>query len=484
MKTNCQLIAMLIVLSIGITQAQIKVSDNQRFLATAEGKPFFWLGDTAWELFHRLTREEIEEYLNIRSGQGFNLVQAVALAEWNGLRGPNRYGDYPLNNEDPTQLLMMPGNNPDNAYEYDYWDHVEFTIKKAAEKGIYIGMVPTWGDKVAHLWGDGPIIFNEKNAKVFGALIAARFEKHANIVWILGGDRSAIYKSDKEGSEKEYDDRPIWRAMAKGIESVLGKEAFITYHPSGGENATAKLIHNEPWLDMNAFQSGHGAREATPWKWVTENLSLSPQKPALDLEPCYEDHPVNPWDGKWTRARGYFSAYDVRVRIYRGVFTGTSGVTYGHHQIWQFLNTDVHPAINVGDTLIGWKKATQAEAARQMQHLKKLMLSRPYFSRIADQGIIKSPIGSTYMDWVSATRDENNSFAMIHLPQNQPVKIDLSKISGSKKNIWWYDVRTGKAVPGKSVNGKGTQSFTPPKEGKDWVLVIDDASKNYSSPGQ
>ena len=267
-------------------------------------------------------------------------------------------------------------------------------------------------------------------------------------------------------------------------EDVLGADAFIAYHPSGGEFRTTNYIHNEPWLDMNAFQSGHGSRESNPWQWVQEDLALKPQKPTLDMEPCYEDHPVNPWDGKWTKQRGYFNAYDVRARVYRGVFAGACGVTYGHHQVWQFLNKDLYPTINVGDTIIGWKKAARAEAANQMQYLKKLMLSRPYFSRIADQSIIKSETGSTYVDLVYATRDENKSYAMIYLPQNNTVKIDLNKISGSKKNIWWFDVRTGRSSKGKLVNGSGIKSFTPPKEGKDWVLVIDDATKNYTEPGQ
>ncbi len=463
--------------------AQIKVSENQKFLETKEGKPFFWLGDTDWELFHRMTREEAEEFINIRSEQGFNVLQAVALAEFNGVREPNRYGDYPLNNEDPTQLLITPGNNPENAYEYDYWDHVDFIINKADEKGIYIGLLPTWGDKVTEKWGDGPVIFNEKNAETYGSILAKRYAKQWNIIWILGGDRPAVYKRKIEGIEKDHSDVAIWRAMAKGIEDVLGNEAFITYHPSGGEFRTTNYIHNEPWLDMNAFQSGHGSRESDPWRWVTEDLALKPTKPTLDMEPCYEAHPVNPWDGKWTRQRGYFSAYDVRARIYRGVFAGACGVTYGHHQIWQFLNADLYPPINPGDTIIGWKKAARAEAANQMQYLKKLMLSRPYASRIADQNLIKSLAGTSYLDLIYATRDADRSYAMIYLPQNKTVKIDLKKITGTTKNIFWFDVRTGKAIASKSVKGNGVNSFTPPKEGKDWVLVIDDASKNFQIPG-
>jgi hypothetical protein len=464
--------------------SQIKVSDNQRFLASADGKPFFWLGDTCWELFHRMTREEIDEFLDIRKSQGYNVIQAVALAEFNGIREANRYGDWPLNNEDPTQLMVTPGHDPKSDYEYDYWDHVDYTIDKIAEKGMFIGLLPTWGDKVAHMWGDGPIIFNEANAGAFAKLVATRYKNRKNIIWILGGDRPAIYKFKRDGVEKEYNELAIWRAMGLGLESVLGKDAFITYHPSGGLSSSRDL-HAETWLDMNAFQSGHGAREAESWKFVTDDLSLQPAKPVLDMEPCYEDHPVNPWDGKWTRKeRGYFTAYDVRARIYRSVFAGGCGVTYGHHHIWQFMNPERYKPINTGDTIIVWQQAARAEAAGEMQHLKNLMLSRPYFSRIPDQSLIKSDPGKDYKDQLEATRDQNGSYAFIYLPQNKEVRIDLSKISGASRNVWWFDPRTGNAAVGKGLKGRGVVSFKPPAGGVDWVLVIDDASKGFGIPGE
>jgi hypothetical protein len=463
--------------------AQIQVSPNHRFLMTKDGKPFFWLGDTDWELFHRLRREEVEELFAVRKRQGFNVIQAVALAEFNGLRQANRYGDLPLVGEDPTRLATTPGNNPANPEEYDYWDHVDYVIHKAAENGLYIGLLPTWGDKVAQLWGEGPRIFNEKNAEIYAAILARRYQRAWNVIWILGGDRPALYKVKQDGLERQQDDRPVWRAMAKGIEGVLGKDAFIAYHPSGGSYSTSSYLHEEGWLDMNAFQSGHGSREADAWNWVIRDLARKPQKPTLDMEPCYEDHPVNPWDGKWTPARGYFSAYDVRARIYRGVFAGACGVTYGHHQVWQFLNQDLYAPINIGDLLLGWKQAIQAEAAGEMQHLKNLMLARPYFHRTADQSVIGSDVGSNYVDLLYATRDEQGSYAMVYLPQNKPVVVNLNQISGATKNIWWFNPRTGRASKEQSEKGGKAKSFTPPPEGKDWVLIIDDAAKKYRSPG-
>jgi hypothetical protein len=82
---------------------RLRVSDNHRFIVTEQGEPFFWLGDTAWELFHRLNREEAIRYLDDRASKGFTVVQAVALAELNGLGATNAYGHLPLLENDPTK---------------------------------------------------------------------------------------------------------------------------------------------------------------------------------------------------------------------------------------------------------------------------------------------------------------------------------------------------------------------------------------------
>src|SRR5438093_1563944 len=70
---------------------RLKVSENKRFLVREDGSPFFYLGDTAWELFHRLRREEAERYLKDRAAKGFTVIQAVVLAELDGLHDPNPY---------------------------------------------------------------------------------------------------------------------------------------------------------------------------------------------------------------------------------------------------------------------------------------------------------------------------------------------------------------------------------------------------------
>jgi hypothetical protein len=155
---------------------RLQVSANQRFLVTADGRPFFWLGDTAWELFHRLTREEAERYLRNRAERRFTLVQAVALAELDGLDTPNPYGERPLVDRDPTR--------PNERY----FAHVDWIVAKANALGLYVGLLPTWGDKWNKKWGVGPEVFTPENAAVYGEWLGRRY-RDAGIVWILGGDR-------------------------------------------------------------------------------------------------------------------------------------------------------------------------------------------------------------------------------------------------------------------------------------------------------
>jgi Protein of unknown function (DUF4038) len=111
-------------MSLELDSRKLRVSANRRFLVRQDGSFFSWFGDTAWELFHRLTREEAAYYLMKRVDQGFTLIQAVILAVFEGLREPNAYGHLALIGNDPLRL--------DEAY----FRHVDWIVAKANELGL------------------------------------------------------------------------------------------------------------------------------------------------------------------------------------------------------------------------------------------------------------------------------------------------------------------------------------------------------------
>ena len=123
---------------------KLKVSKNQHYFITEDGKPFFWLGDTGWLTFGKLDREGVNKYFQDRKAKGFNVVQVMVLHNMNAV---NVYGDAALINEDVSKPLTTPGNNFNNAAEYDYWDHVDYILEVAQKNGIYVGNGASLGNQ-------------------------------------------------------------------------------------------------------------------------------------------------------------------------------------------------------------------------------------------------------------------------------------------------------------------------------------------------
>lgn len=440
-----------------MSHGPLKVSSNGRFLVHEDGTPFFYLGDTAWELFHRLNREDAERYLENRRGKGFTVIQAVCLAELDGLNTPNPYGDLPLTNNDPATPATTPGNDPGDATQYDYWDHVDYIVERARAKGIYIGMLPTWGSHVV----SG--VLNAGNAEAYGRFLGQRYAGKP-ILWILGGDRSA------SGYEA------VWRALAKGIAiGVSGSEDYskvlMTFHPPGG-GSSASWFHNDAWLDFNMLQTGHCYNDS--YSMIVREYNRTPVKPVMDGEPMYEDHPIC-----FNTSNGYATDVEVRRYAYWDLFAGAHGHTYGCHNIWQMYAPGRSP---ISWARKYWYDSLDLPGAWDMMHLRNLILSRPFLSRVPDQSIVADAY--TGNDHLRATRGDG--YAFVYTPTGWNFTVNLGKISGTTVRAYWWNPRDGSSTVIGDYANSGTQGFTPPSSGtgNDWVLVLDDTSRGFPAPGR
>jgi Protein of unknown function (DUF4038)/Putative collagen-binding domain of a collagenase len=439
--------------------ARLRVSDNKRFLVTADSRPFFWLGDTAWELFHRLNREDAETYLKNRAERRFTVVQAVILAELDGLTEPNAYGDRPLIDNDPAK--------PNERY----FAHVDWIVKRANALGIYVGMLPTWGDKWNKKWGVGPEIFTIASADAYGDWLGRRY-KDDGIIWILGGDRPVETAAHLD----------ILRAMARGLRRGDGGAHLITFHPTGG-SGSATWFHDDDWLDFNMRQNGHLPEYTGRYDMTRADYDRTPVKPVVDGEPIYEDHPVS-FDQK---KLGHSIAGDVRRPLYWNLFDGAFGHTYGHHAVWQMWSPG-KTAIN--NPLMPWSEAIHQTGAAQMQHARALLESRPFLTRIPDPEVIVAStiptnVPGTGRYHFAATRDVGGSYAMVYAPVGRAFTVKMSVITGPSVKAWWFNPRTGGATAIGTFPNTGERAFTPPDLGEmlDWVLVLDDEAKGFGTPG-
>lgn len=432
------------------------ISENGRYLTTGNGEPFFWLGDTGWLLFSKLNREEANTYLENRKQKGFNVIQVMVLHE---VPSVNVYGDSSIINKDVSKPAITEGNDFKDSKAYDFWDHVDYIIDLAEKKGIYMALVPVWGTNVKEKK------VSVSQAKIYAEFLAKRYRDKNNIIWLNGGDI------------KGSDGLEVWNAIGETLR-VNDPNHLITFHPRG-RTGSSTWFHKASWNDFDMIQSGHrrydqdtSAKESLHygednWKYIETDYKLKPTKPTIDGEPSYEGIPQGLHDTiepRWTAA-------DVRRYGYWSVFAGAFGYTYGNNAVMQMYKlTDKKPAYG---PKAPWTTEINAAGATQMKHLKDLMLSRSYFDRVPDQTLIAGKNGEKY-ERVIGTKGEE--FAMLYTYTGKNFSVQMGKIDGDEVKASWFDPRTGKTMLIGTFENKGIKEFNPPgkpKNGNDWVLVLD-----------
>ena len=490
-------ITLLTLLTIGMQAATIKkpwsngrlkVSDNRQYLVHENGTPFFWLGNTAWLLPERLNRDEVEFYLTREYEQGYNVEQIQVL---NAIPTFNIYGA--MANDDTFDFDKFTANSPldpkgrlrspseqEQPSPYTYWDHLDYIVDFAASQGIYIAMDCIWGSQISKM--------TPEKATRLGQFLGQRYAKKPNIIWMIGGDIMGDKGMDS------------WDALARAIKAA-DPNHLMTFHPRG-RTTSAWWYNDREWLDFNMFQSGHrryGQRngdgdytikdntEEDNWRYVAMSFGdkgeqiagrevRGPLKPVIDGEPSYEDIPQGLHDFSAPR----WQDYDVRRYAYWAVFAGCFGHTYGHNSIMQFMRPGVLGSFGAEKA---WWDAMRDPGYQQMKYLKHLMLSLPFTEGHCDQTVIASPNGERY-DRIIATRGKD--YLLVYNYSGRPMTIDLTQISGKKKNVWLMNPADGTLqFLGEYDNAKADFTFDGAYlRSSDRVLIAIDSSKDYFLPSQ
>ncbi|HLO60504.1 MAG TPA: glycoside hydrolase family 140 protein [Bacteroidales bacterium] len=449
--------------------------DYSHYLKYADGTPFFWLGDTGWELIHRLSREEIASYIQTRKEQGFNVIQTVIISEFIHSDKPvNFYNDSIFIQEDPLKPAITTGDNPADAIEYDFWDHVDYAVKTAASEGMYIALVPSWGEWVIPRT-DKPLFNTLGQAYEYGHFIGNRYGKYPNIIWILGGDRHPDER--KEGIA-------LWRAMAEGIADGVNQEnkydgradysnTLMTHHSF---NSSSQWFHNDDWIDFHMWGSYHAEiNNPKAWQQAILDWNLESPKPTMNGEPCYEGHGIN----YAVDDNGYFTSTDVRLAAYWSVFSGCAGFTYGAQPVWQFTD-ETRPKYSA-KTLMNWQEGLKLPGASMMKYLKNLMESFLNDYPLPDESVITGGQGDCG-DHLAAIRNESR--IMVYIPTGHNVSVDAGVLKAEMLKASWFNPRNGEITKITSYKNNGPKEFAVPGmseslnwlrsgRGCDWVLIIE-----------
>lgn len=422
----------------------LSISENRRYLMEGD-KPFFWLGDTAWLMFLKLDEDEIYTYLRNRKEKGYNVIQTVLI-------------------QSPQDVESSLASGRKDVKKSEYWEFVDRVLNMAEQMGLYIGLLPAWGSLVKSN------ILNMETMRTYANFLGKRYQNRKNLIWILGGDVRGDVGYDVFCLEGE-------------ILKSYNPERIIAYHPFG-RTSSSLWFHNEPWLDMNLFQSGHRRYDQASlgewddnaeretffgednWKYVDRDLSYDIVKPTLDAEPSYEGIP----QGLHNPRNPYWEEWDVRRYAYWSVFAGAAGHTYGSNAIMQFYDDfNERGAYGVREL---WQDAMHHPGCAQLGYLKNLMESVDFINGKADDSLLLFGQKERYHR-ISVFAGED--YILCYDYMGDEFLLDLRRFQNMALDAWWMDPRNNSLSYITTIKGQEKWLASPvarKEKANDWVLIL------------
>lgn len=275
-------------------------SRTGRFFEYADGTPMLWLGDTWWNWTKRgIPFHRFENLATDRAEKGFNVGQLFFAG-----RGWGR----------EASLLDGTFTHPD----LEHIRHVERMIRFANEKGITVWVHGWWAST------NMQESIGQENMRRWCRYMVHRLGAY-NVIWVLAGEYN-MHNYGGLGVD-------FWNQLGQLFDDEDPYERIIGAHPtppgwSGGADApqwsTAEVIHEQPWLDYNQSQTGHGRwrNELIP-DIVSASYRRQPAKPIVVTEPWYEFIEGNP------------TAADIRFGGWSAILSGAAGHSYGGGHVWR-----------------------------------------------------------------------------------------------------------------------------------------------------
>ena len=393
----------------------ILVSDNGRYFVRPKPEPFFWLGDTQWELFRLFSLEEVKQILDSRCKLGFTCLQ-IMLVGVDPLE--NIEGQLPWHDGDP----LRPNER--------YFAHVDRAIDlcgRCEELVLVIGV-----HHAVRMKG----LVNTENARHWARWVAERYGGVSNIVW-------SMYP------QAVQEDVPVCRELARGLQDGDGGAHLITAHPDPSPASSSAILHDESWLAFNSIQTHRHVHLVRPM--VADDHARQPAKPVVMAEGVYEGSTGHGFDVTplWLRRQAYYS------------YLAGGHHSYGHEDFWRMGRS--------------WRQALDAPGARQMGILKDAFMGRKEWWRLTPGQELLVAGGKTEGRVLTlAARHPEGCWAIVYAASPSRFSVALHKLgAGPQCEAFWIDPGTGNSSERKRCTEAEAQAFTTPGGWDDALLVLE-----------
>lgn len=394
----------------------IRVSDNGRYFIDEHGAPFFWLGDTQWDLFREFTVEDACAIMARRKAQGFSVLQVMATGVGEGDK-PNLAGQTPWIGGDPSR--------PNEAY----FAGMDAVVREAGRLGMILVVGIYHQVQADRLTMD--------NARAYARWIGRRYRDQPHLVWTMY-------------PKAELSFLPVLRELAAGLrEADAGQAAegghLITVHPDPAPTSSS-FIHDEPWLAFNMSQPCVQYEKIIDM--VRADHARTPAKPAVMAEGGYEGL-------EFGRLQ---TDLEIRRQAYWSHLAGGHH-SYGHQDAWQNHNQ--------------WRTWIDSPGARHLGVYRQVLTSLPcWWEWETDQSMFVDDPGSGMAACIAA-RGCGGDWALAYIAEPRTIAVRMDRAAaGGRAAVCWIDPTTGGREPLGAYRPTGTRTFTVPGDWRDALVLL------------
>ncbi|MDB6023502.1 MAG: hypothetical protein JWQ04_3359 [Pedosphaera sp.] len=414
----------------------VRVARDHHHFEHQDHTPFFWLADAAGEGATQSTPEEWTYYAQVRSNESFSVCQWIAVP-------------YGTNNQ-PAAI----GNDGHLQINLEIFRKLDAKVETLNRAGLLDAVTP-FPESLANKTNSLDALPEEQTIALLRYLVA-RWGAD-NVVWMLNCSDGKVGRWIRIG-----------RAVFGGI-----SHAPVVINP-GEAYWALEGFRAEPWVDALGYQSGQEVTDdAAQWMNagpVTKDWNREPARPFINLAPPCENQPVGstPTDPHSVRRAAYWSVLN----------TSAAGINYGGYGVWNWdMTVENRSAAPGSKNLRAWQLALLLPGAKQMGTLADAFTSID-FSRLrpAPELLAQQPGASSPLHYVAAARTEAGDLAVIYVPENIPVELNVKELPPSP-TATWICPHDGQRVTAPATLHGQTIKFVAPKGCRDWLLLLQSTPK-------
>ncbi len=443
-----------------------------RHLTYADGTPFLFLADTAWEPWFHFSLADWETYLDNRVAKKFTaILNSCGFDNWWETWSNGGCDNSIAENIGPFTGSVGEAEEPNPVF----FRKVDAFIEAQNERGL---VAAVFGLMNA---GDHAMITDD-DRRLFAQTMAARLQGSAVILSPPVDDdwSRADYMNDVGQHLNDQDDG----AYQTLLTYHMGTSAYNCGDHTQPGSYTCDL-HDESWVDFTAYQSGHNKPKGTQMAyWAVRRAremplhyrSLSPAKPVMNVEPLYEMPP------SW-----FPPSHDVDDNAYRcrqigwtTLLSGACGHAFGVWGVWDYGRYRLsHCATPAAD----WHQAMDNEFSWEAAHIAEFFQDLEWHTLEPRHDLIRDQTSHQRRKKVLA-QDIDGEFLVAYMPrENTKIEIRLSELAADG-DAWWINPRTGEQASAGTFSNQGDKIFSSPDAAEDWglLLVANITSAGLSTP--